>query len=670
LQRRQALLTAVYGSLAAVAGALVVIALVRTSEFIPHAPVNFWVMTILALIADVSLFGFDRRGGPSVTRTTLSVCFTFAIFLLYGAAPAIVVQTAAAAAFAWGQRVPLLRGVFLGIRLVLALAVAELTVVILHGRPIDQAATGITGRDWKAFLPPIAVWLIVSFGLVVLVRAIWTDRLRDAMSRIRDDLLGTSVVMLLVSPLLTTITGWWIALVAIPVLALNQVLRNQVGFQERLRREPVTGLLNRSGLLAGLDSLTEGDLSHPAGPRPFAVVFVNVETALAVSHSLGRPTYEAIVSVAAERLSSMFGANQVGRLTGEGFVILLPDLTGRPALDQAERAVQVLDPPVHVNRIPFGLDPIAGVAVSPQDGRELATLIGNAELAVTDAQRTGRRSAMFAHKASDLAQHWLDILAELSAELTGASGRNALTMLYQPQVDLTSRRLVGVEALVRWSHPTRGPVPTDELIDAIESSQIMHLLTRYVVHEVTTQLAAWNDTGTMIRASVNVSVNDLHNDALIDVLRSALAETGIRPDQLTVEITESALITDMPRVTRAAHAITDTGVGLSLDDFGTGYASLQQLSRLPLSEVKIDRTYIANVTTDRASQAIVRGVHGLGRTLGLAVVAEGVEDDATAAVLSRLDGIVGQGWLFGRPMLPAELDRWRREREHPPPETG
>jgi len=653
-----------------VAAALVVLALVRAWQFIPHAPVSFWALTILALIADMSLFGVDRRGGPPITRTTLSVCFTFAIFLLFGAAPAIVVQACAAAASAWGQRLPLLRGVFLGTRLVLALAAAELTVLILSGRPINEPATGITGRDWMAFIPPTAAWLIVSFGLVVMVRAIWTDSLRGAMSGIRDDLLGTSAVMLLVSPLLTTITGWWIALVAIPVLAINQVLRNQVGFQEQLRREPVTGLLNHSGLLAGLASLTEGDRSHPAGQRPFAVVFVNIEAVLAVSRSLGRTVYETIISAAGERLSSTFGDDQVGRLAGEGFVILLPDLTGRQAQDEADLAIRVLDPPVYVDRIPFGLDPIAGVAVSPQDGRDLATLIGNAELAVTDAQNMGRRTALFAPEASDLAQHRLDILAELSADLTGTSGRNALTMLYQPQVDLTTRRLVGVEALVRWSHPTWGPVPTGDLISAIESSQIMHLLTRHVVHEVTTQLAAWSDAGTTIRASVNISVYDLRDDALIDVLRSALAVTGVRPNQLTVEITESALITDMPRVTRAANAITAIGVGLSLDDFGTGYASLQQLSQLPLSEVKIDRAYVADVTTNRTSQAILQSVHELGQALGLAIVAEGIEDDATATALSRLGGIVGQGWLFGRPMPPVELDRWRREREPPPSDGG
>lgn len=658
---RRVALIALFASLAATAGALIVWALVRTWEFLPETPGGFWAMTALALIVDVTFVRIGLRGGPPFTRTTPSVSFTFAIFLLWGAAPAIVVQAFASTLSAWLQGLPRLRGMFLVTRLVLALAAAELTVFILEGRPVVRSGTGLSGHVLLAFVPPTAVWLAVSFGLVILVWAVWTDKVREVMSDIRDDLLRTSGLMLLISPLLIAISGWWLFVIAIPALALNQVLRYQVSAQELLHREPITGLLNRNGLLVGFDSLTAGDTARPADRRPFAVIFLRMHAVLAVSRSLGRGIYETIVSTAAERLKQSFGEDRVGRLPGEGFVILIPDVTDREAEDQAEEAVRVLGPPAFVHGVPFELDPVAGIALSPQDGRDLPTLIGNAELAVADAYGKGRRTARYVRETSDTAQTRLEIMAELGAELSGTVDRNGLTLLYQPQVDLATRELVGVEALVRWSHPAWGPVPTGDLISAIESSQIMNLLTRHVVRETVAQLAAWNDAGTPIRASVNVSVNDLRDDALLDVLRSTLGGMGVRPDQLVVEITESALITDMSRVSRAARAVTALGVGLSLDDFGTGYASLQQLRQLPLSEVKVDREYVADVAVNRTSQAIIRSVYELGQALGLTIVAEGVEDDATVAKLSQLTGVIGQGWLFGRPMPPADFDQWLRE---------
>ncbi|WP_169734241.1 putative bifunctional diguanylate cyclase/phosphodiesterase [Hamadaea tsunoensis] len=662
MRLRRVVLTCVFGALAVTAGALLAWAVVQTWHFLSDAPGDFWAIAFLALVADLTVFGGDPRTS-ALTRTPLSACFAFAIFAMWGPAPAIVVQTCAASVSAWRQALTPLRGMFLVSRLIVAFAAAELTAYLILGdRPITQPGVGLDGRDMMAFIPPMVTWLVVSFGLGVLIRGIWRSSLRAAMFGIQNDILSTAVALLVVSPLLTTISGWWTAMIVIPVLVLNQVLRDEVSSQERLRREPVTGLLNRSGLLYRLGALTAGDTTGSAGPRSIAIVFVNAYAALTVSHNLGRGVYEDMIAAAGERLKTVFGDNQVGRLGGEGFVIMLPDLTTGQALEQADLAVRVLEPAIYVEGIPFGVDPTAGVAIFPQHGRDLTTLIGNAELAVADAHRGARRAALYARNASDTAQYRLDILADLSAELTGKSIRNGLSVLYQPQVDLATGRPVGVEALVRWTHPVWGPVPTGDLISAIESSQIMQLLTRRVVREATTQLAAWNEAGTPMRVSVNVSMNDLRTDVLPDILRAALATTKIQPEQLTVEITEGAVITDLPRIGLTARAITALGIGLSLDDFGTGYASLQQLRRLPLTEVKIDRAYVADIVTNPASQAIIRSLHELSQALGLTVVAEGIEDEATAAALSRLPGMIGQGWLFGRPMPPAELEHWLRER--------
>ncbi|MCP2329592.1 diguanylate cyclase (GGDEF)-like protein [Hamadaea flava] len=538
---------------------------------------------------------------------------------------------------------------------------AELAIALLGGRPISHPGVDVTGRDVLGLVPAIAVWATITLGLILVGRRISTiDVSRFTPSSLRGDLLGAVAAMVLVSPLLTVVPGWWSLAVALPLLALNQIWRDQARSRQRFQREPVTGLLDRSGLQVGLASLTESDVIR-AHPRPLAIVFINIEAVLEVSRSLGRSMYEQVVAVAARRLRHVFGDDRVGRLAGEGFVILLPDASRQRAREIAANAVRLLDDPVELDGIPFDLHPVAGIAMSPEHGRDLATLVENAELAMVDARNTGRPTEMYRATASDVTQHRLDILTAMGDALRRPAGHSEVVMVYQPQVDLATRRPVGVEALVRWTHPEWGPVPADELIAAIESSHIMHMLTSHVVHHVAGQLAAWNDIGVVTRASVNVSVNDLRDDGLLRALQTAVAATGIHPRQLMVEITEGALATDLSRITQAARAITDAGFALSLDDFGTGYASVQQLRRLPLSEIKIDRSFVSDFLSNRASQAIVHSVHGIGRTMGIVVVAEGIEDDATTQALSQLPGIIGQGWYLGEPMLPADFVEWWRK---------
>jgi EAL domain-containing protein (putative c-di-GMP-specific phosphodiesterase class I) len=228
-------------------------------------------------------------------------------------------------------------------------------------------------------------------------------------------------------------------------------------------------------------------------------------------------------------------------------------------------------------------------------------------------------------------------------------------MLYQPQIDLNTQRLAGVEALIRWRHPEWGPVPTDELIEAIEPTDVMHLLTNHVLHAVALQMRQWNDEGQPLRVAVNISVQDLHHPAFVTDLKTLIADHGIDSHQLTIEITERMLSTEEPRVGQVAATLTQLGLGLSLDDFGTGHASLQQLRQLPLTEVKLDRTYVSGILDNPADQAVISSVHQMAQALGVAVVAEGVEDEAIAAALARLPGTIGQGWHFGAPMAAHEL---------------
>jgi EAL domain-containing protein (putative c-di-GMP-specific phosphodiesterase class I) len=233
-----------------------------------------------------------------------------------------------------------------------------------------------------------------------------------------------------------------------------------------------------------------------------------------------------------------------------------------------------------------------------------------------------------------------------------------ITMLYQPKVEIATGRPSGVEALVRWTHPHWGPIPADDLIEAIEPTEVMQMLSRHVLATVTDQARRWNERGQPLRVAVNVSVQDLHDPAFPDELGALIRSSGIPAAQLTIEITERMLTTDAPRVIQACGTLTQLGVGLSLDDFGTGYASLQQLRQLPLTEVKIDRLYVRGFVDDPTDRAIVTSVYELARALRVDVVAEGVEDHRTAHALGRLAGTIGQGYYFGAPMSPGALQAW------------
>ena len=253
--------------------------------------------------------------------------------------------------------------------------------------------------------------------------------------------------------------------------------------------------------------------------------------------------------------------------------------------------------------------------------------------------------------------------AAAAATVPAGPGRPAvdvgeITMYYQPQINIASGRVVGVEALLRWHHPTRGRVDPEELIRVAEQSPVMRLLTRRVVDDVVNQLARWLAAGVDVRAALNVSVRDLHTGEIADQIAALLHRHDIPPDRLQVEITEGALMADPRRVLATISRLHQIGVAISLDDFGTGYSSMLHLRRLPLAEVKIDRSFVLGMSDDADDAAIVRSMIDLARALGLRVVAEGVEDERTWRLLHEAGCEAAQGWFYARPMPADELTEW------------
>jgi EAL domain-containing protein (putative c-di-GMP-specific phosphodiesterase class I) len=287
-------------------------------------------------------------------------------------------------------------------------------------------------------------------------------------------------------------------------------------------------------------------------------------------------------------------------------------------------------------------------------------LVIKAGLAADESRRKRRRATLYVPEETDVAEHRITLLRELHAVLHDPARLHEISVLYQPQVKVATGELTGVEALLRWTHPQWGPIPPDELIEAVEPSEVMHELTRHVLQTVIAQMRRWNEQGEDFRVSVNVSIQDLHQPDFAAELGEMLRLHEIAPHRLLVEITETTLISDTERVSQAARTLAEQGAGLSLDDFGTGYASLQQLRELPLAEVKIDQSYIRGIAHNPTHEAILTSLHQLAQALHLDVVAEGVEDQPTADALAKLPDTICQGWHFGRPMTVEALHEWRQ----------
>jgi EAL domain-containing protein (putative c-di-GMP-specific phosphodiesterase class I) len=333
-------------------------------------------------------------------------------------------------------------------------------------------------------------------------------------------------------------------------------------------------------------------------------------------------------------------------------------VSGPEAAQQLAGLVSLaLTDPVRLDGMPLDVASSIGIALYPEHGDDFTTLLRHADVAMYDAKTRGDTIAVYVPEADHNSPARLGLLGDLRRSLENPACSEVM-LYYQPQVDMGSGEVVGIEALLRWHHPVWGLVSPEELIKVAEHSGVMRLLTSRVIDEVLVQLAQWRQGGMVLRAAINVSVRDLHTFELVDYLAQGLSEHGVPADQVQLEITEGALMADPRRVLATLKRLDRLGVALSLDDFGTGYSSLQHLRRLPLSEVKIDRSFVLGMNTDSDDAAIVRSIIELAGALGLRVVAEGVEDERTWRWLVSHGCHVAQGWFYARPMPAEELPRW------------
>ncbi|MEV6302523.1 bifunctional diguanylate cyclase/phosphodiesterase [Actinoplanes sp. NPDC051861] len=422
--------------------------------------------------------------------------------------------------------------------------------------------------------------------------------------------------------------------------------------RRQARTDELTGLANRRLFIERLDEQLDGDSCG------VAVAFVDLDRFKEVNDSFGHDVGDSLLRLVGARMSdSIDKPVMLARLGGDEFGLIMPGMGREEAGEVVGAVLRTLREPFALPEVDLHVDASIGIAVCPDDGTDRSTLLRRADVAMY-AAKTGHGGPAFATGLDDHARARLTMLEELRAGL----GRDELVLHYQPKVTADpSRRVCGVEALVRWQHPARGLVYPDAFLYTAESADLMNRITAIVLDLACRQIRTWHDDGLPVSVAVNLSVSNLRDPSFPAQVAALLGRYGLPAHTLELEVTESVLMTDADTALAQLSALREMGIRLALDDYGTGYSSLSYLRVLPVDDLKLDRSFVSRCTTDPRSAAIVHSTIQLAHRLGMSVVAEGVED---LEILDRLQGYgcdLAQGYGIARPHDAATTTRWLRE---------
>lgn len=415
--------------------------------------------------------------------------------------------------------------------------------------------------------------------------------------------------------------------------------------------DELTGLPNRN-LFA--DRLSQWLPHARRTGQTLAVMFVGIDRLKHINDSFGHGVGDKLIYAVAQRLRALVReGDSLARFAGDEFILLLPQLSGpEAAATMARRILRVLGEPLAVDGMELHVTASIGISLFPNDGEDIETLTQHADTAMFRAKTHGGDTLQF--YTDEMSRNALH-RAELESALRRAQQSGQLELHYQPQIDLNTGNAVGVEALLRWRHPTLGMVPPDQFIPIAEETGLILPIGAEVLLRACTQMREWQHQGLRgCRVSVNLSARQFMDPKLLERLERALDESGLEPALLDIELTESTVLQDEPSVTESLQAMKRLGVSISMDDFGTGYSSLSYLKRFPIDRVKIDKSFIRDIHVDEDDAVIANAIITLGHSLGLRVVGEGVETEAQLERLVESGCDEVQGFLYSPALPPAE----------------
>ena len=436
--------------------------------------------------------------------------------------------------------------------------------------------------------------------------------------------------------------------VAALVIVLAETLRrSRNAFERRALYDSLTDLPNRTLFNQRVEQALRD--AHQRG----ALLLLDLDRFKDVNDTFGHEVGDLLLQEVAVRLAAAVRAEDtVARLGGDEFAVLV-HADERLARSLAERLQASLTAPFILGGQALNVGASVGIARFPADGRDAATLLRRADIAMYAAKRSAGSVETYRVDQEDEGGRRLVLMAELGEAIEGGQ----LSLVFQPQVDARTGTVLGAEALLRWTHPRRGDVPPGEFIPVVERTSVIRRLSRWVVDAALAQARAWGDRGHDLPVSVNVSARDLADPGLAAEIAELLGRHGVPAQQLTIEVTESGLVADERRAVETVAQLRALGLRVSIDDFGTGYSSIAYLNRLGAHEVKIDRSFVQG-GRDPSCEAIVRASVELGHALGLEIVAEGVEDAPTGEWLRAIGCDRLQGYFIARPMSAGAFESW------------
>jgi diguanylate cyclase len=465
---------------------------------------------------------------------------------------------------------------------------------------------------------------------------------------------------------LAVLAGQFVAM-ALGTIRLSTQLAAELDIHEHeSTHDQLTGMANRVAFEQAVDAALTQVSASLATTRPHgaALIVIDLNRFKEINASFGHAVGDTVVAAVAGRLVGSLETDcAAARIGGDSFALLLPNVSDlEDAQIQALRILRSVSGPIEAGDAMIHVDAAMGLAVAPFHGATRGALLRRADVAMYIAKESPESSVRMWDETQERVTH--DQL-ELVVDLREAIERGELDVYYQPKTNISTGRVVGTEALVRWNHPLRGAVSPDELVPLAEHTGLIHDLTWFVLHTAMAQCAQWHSDGMELHVAVNLPARSLRDVELPDDIANALETAGLEGKWLTLEITESEFTNDSDISRTVVSRIRELGVRLAIDDFGTGYSALAYLARLDVDELKIDKSFVMDLAENPANFAIVRAVIEVASSFGLETVAEGVEDEGALARLAQLGCTTAQGYLMSRPLPAEEMGVWLRSRMAP-----
>ncbi|MEV4061291.1 putative bifunctional diguanylate cyclase/phosphodiesterase [Nonomuraea dietziae] len=618
----------------------------------------FWVLAVLVVLGE--LRPVMVSSATAVGGTYPATMFTFAVLLHYGLAVAVLMQVVGIVVNGVVTRKAWHRVSFNVAQATLAFTAAAVVLGLFGIVPSPSSPWVPSGPTLTAValsgLAYFAARAMLVCGAVALHE-------RRSLSRVLRATVGPQALvytaLLGLAPLVVVVmedSPGLVPLFVAPLAAVYFTATLSMRRDHQAMHDELTGLPNRKMLIVS----TEEALAEARHDERVGLFLIDLDRFKEVNDTMGHPVGDRLLQMVAHRLThSVRPGDVVARLGGDEFAVLLPSIRdSHAAREVAARLRAALTEPVRLEGMTFDMDGSVGIALFPDHAPDFELLLQRADVAMYLAKEGRTGVELYQQDKDRNSPERLGLLGDLRR----AVDNRELRLHYQPKVDLATGEVRGMEALLRWRHPVRGPIPPDDFVPLAEQSYLMRQLTEYVIDAVMEQAARWWHTGLQVQISVNVSARDLLDSALPDQLEAGLSRFRLPPEAIQLEVTERILMGDQAYTHETIKALAALGVPLALDDFGTGYSSFIRLQRLAASEVKIDASFVQRLSSSEDDERIVRSIVDLVRSLGLRSVAEGVETEEVALKLTGMGCDMGQGWLFGRPMAPADATVWLRER--------